>query len=212
MSFGQFPQDIALLPGGAMLLLSFLLLYRRRMGAVIDALALQGAMLALAAAWRGWMQGAPQLCLVALIEAGAKAVLLPMLLRALLRKSGPPNAAEAASGIGPGLIAGIALVLLSVLLVQPIGAASQTVAREDLALALSVLLLGLLMMVTRRGAVPQLVGLASLENGLVLAAVGIPGMPLVPALSAAGLVLVGAVLAGALLWDGGRLAQGGEGG
>src|SRR5262249_4259270 len=42
-------------------------------------------------------------------------------------------------------------------------------AREDLAFALSVVLLGLLMMVTRRNAVSQIVGFMSLENGLVLA-------------------------------------------
>ena len=52
-------------------------------------------------------------------------------------------------------------------------------AREDLAFALAVILLGLLMMITRRNAVTQIVGFMSLENGLVLAATGAKGMPLV---------------------------------
>ena len=44
-------------------------------------------------------------------------------------------------------------------------------AREDLAFALSVVLLGLLVMVTRRNAVSQVVGFhVAFENGLVLAA------------------------------------------
>jgi hypothetical protein len=42
-----------------------------------------------------------------------------------------------------------------------------------------VILLGLLMMVTRRNAVSQVVGFMSLENGLILAASGARGMPLV---------------------------------
>jgi hydrogenase-4 component E len=57
-------------------------------------------------------------------------------------------------------------------------------------------LLGALMMVTRRNAVSQIVGLMSLENGVVLAAVGVAGMPLVVELSVAGLVLVVALVAG----------------
>ena len=60
-----------------MLLLSFVLLYQRRVAAVINALAMQGALLAAAAAWQGCVQGAPQLYLTALIAFAAKAVLDP---------------------------------------------------------------------------------------------------------------------------------------
>jgi len=55
-------------------------------------------------------------------------------------------------------------------------AQADPLAREDLAFALSVLLLGLLMMVTRRNAVGQVLGFMSLENGLILAATGAKGM------------------------------------
>ena len=57
-------------------------------------------------------------------------------------------------------------------------------------MALSVVLLGLLMMITRRNALTQVIGFLSLENGLILAAVGIAGMPLVVELSSAFLVLI----------------------
>ncbi len=49
---------------------------------------------------------------------------------------------------------------------------SQALTREDLAAALSVVLLGLLMMITRRNAFSQVIGFLSLENGTSLAAVG----------------------------------------
>jgi hydrogenase-4 component E len=65
-----------------------------------------------------------------------------------------------------------------------------------LALALSVVLLGGLMMITRRNLISQVIGLLSLENGLILAAVGVAGMPLVMELSTAALVLMLAVIAG----------------
>ena len=64
-------------------------------------------------------------------------------------------------------------------------AGADLLAREDLAFALAVVLLGLLMMVTRRNAVSQVVGFMSLENGLVLAATGAKGMPLVVEISVA---------------------------
>ena len=73
-------------------------------------------------------------------------------------------------------------------------------AREDLAFALSVVLLGLLMMVTRRNAVSQVVGFMSIENGLILAATGAKGMPLVVEISVAFSVLVAFIVIGIFLF------------
>ena len=72
--------------------------------------------------------------------------------------------------------------------------------REDLAFALSVILLGLLMMVTRRNAVSQVVGFMSLENGLILAAAGAKGMPLVVEISVAFSILVAFIVIGIFLF------------
>ena len=190
MSFGQLPYDVAHVLGGAMLLLSCMLLYQRRIAAVITALALQGGVLAAAAAWQGYVQGAPQLFLTALMALLAKAVLIPLALRLLVRRFDLDRTVETALGIGASMLAGIALVALAILVVLPVTGGAQAVAREDLALALSVVLLGMLMMITRRNAILQVVGLMSLENGLILAAVGVAGMPLVVELSTAALVLV----------------------
>jgi hydrogenase-4 component E len=73
-------------------------------------------------------------------------------------------------------------------------------AREDLAFALSVILLGLLMMVVRRNAVSMVVGFMSLENGLILAAAGAKGMPLVVEISVAFSVLVAFTVIGVFLF------------
>ena len=79
-------------------------------------------------------------------------------------------------------------------------AKADPLAREDLAFALSVVLLGLLMMVTRRNAVSQIVGFMSLENGLILAATGAKGMPLVVEISVAFSVLVAFIVIGVFLF------------
>lgn len=190
MTFGQLPYDVAHVLGGIMLLISFTLLYQRRVAAVINALATQGAVLAAAAAWQGFVQGAPQLYLTALIALVAKGVLIPLALRILVRRFNLDRTVEVALGIGVSMIAGVALVALAILVVLPITGGAQALAREDLALALSVVLLGMLMMITRRNAILQVAGLMSAENGLILAAVGVAGMPLVVELSTAALVMV----------------------
>ena len=68
--------------------------------------------------------------------------------------------------------------------------------REDLAFALAIILLGMLMMITRRNAVTQIVGFMSLENGLVLAASGAKGMPLVVEFSTAFSILIAFIVFG----------------
>ena len=201
MTFGQLPYDVAHLLGGGMLLLSFMLLYQRRVGAVINALALQGAILAAAAAWQGVVQDAPQLYLTALVALIAKAVLIPLALRHLLRRLDLHRTVETAFGVGPSMIAGVALVALAILVVLPITAGARAIAQEDLALALSVVLLGMLMMITRRNAILQVVGLMTMENGLILAAVGVAGMPLVVELSTAALVMMLLVVGGVFVFQ-----------
>jgi len=77
---------------------------------------------------------------------------------------------------------------------------ADALARQDLAFALSVVLLGLLMMVSRRNAISQVVGLMSIENGLILAAAGAKGMPLVVEISVAFSVLVAFIVIGIFLF------------
>src|SRR4051794_37023345 len=75
---------------------------------------------------------------------------------------------ETVVGIGATMLAGIGLVALSMVVMLRVTPGADPLAREDLAFALAVVLLGLLMMVTRRNAVSQVVGFMSLENGLIL--------------------------------------------
>ena len=82
----------------------------------------------------------------------------------------------------------------------PITAEAGTLAREDLAFSLSVILLGLLMMISRRNAVSQVIGFMSIENGLILAATAAKGMPLVVEISVAFSILVALIVIGIFLF------------
>jgi formate hydrogenlyase subunit 3/multisubunit Na+/H+ antiporter MnhD subunit len=69
-----------------------------------------------------------------------------------------------------------------------------------LGLALAIVLLGLLVMIGRRNAVSQMIGFMSLENGLILAATGARGMPLVVEVSVAFSILVAFIVVGIFLF------------
>jgi hydrogenase-4 component E len=85
--------------------------------------------------------------------------------------------------------------------VLPPSLSAVTLTREDLAIALSIVLLGLLVMTTRRNALSQVIGFLSTENGLVLAAIGMPGMPFVAELSVALLVLLALLVVGVFVFQ-----------
>jgi hydrogenase-4 component E len=107
---------------------------------------------------------------------------------------------ETVGGIGLTMLGGIALVALSLEVMLPVTAQADPVAREDIALALSVVLIGLLLMVTRRNAISQVVGFMSLENGINLAATGASGMPLVVEISVAFSILIAFIVVGIFLF------------
>jgi hydrogenase-4 component E len=92
------------------------------------------------------------------------------------------------------------LVALAMVVTLRATEGADLLAREDLAFALAVVLLGLLMMVTRRNAVSQVVGFMSLENGLVLAATGAKGMPFVVEISVAFSILIAFIVIGIFLF------------
>jgi len=184
-----------LLDTGA-LVLSFALLYQRRLFAVLTIYAWQALLLAAAAAWQAHAQDAPHLYITAALALVAKAIIIPLALHRIIVYLNIHRTIETALGIGPTMTVGVGLVALSILLVLPVTAASGALTRESLASALSIVLLGLLMMITRRNAVSQVVGFMSLENGLILAAVGVKGMPLVVELSVAFEVMVAFIVFG----------------
>jgi hydrogenase-4 component E len=192
--------DIAHLLAGGMLVLSFMLLYQDRITAVINVFALQAIALSLSVAWQSVAQNAPHLVITAAVALVVKGFIIPMALHRIVRRLDIHREVEQALGGGATMLTGLCLVALSILLVQPVKEGVTILAREDLAFALAVILLGLLMMITRRNAVTQIVGFMSLENGLILAASGARGMPLVVEISVAFSVLIAFIVFGVFVF------------
>ncbi|MGZ5851917.1 MAG: hydrogenase-4 component E, partial [Hyphomicrobium sp.] len=180
-----FDLDTAHMLAGGMVLVSFMLLYQDRMFSLLNVFALHAFVLSLSVAWQAYIQNAPHLYVTAAIALVLKAIIIPVALHRVVVQLGIHRTIETVGGIGTTMLLGIGLVALSMVVMLRAAAQADPLAREDLALALSVVLLGLLMMVTRRNAVSQIVGFMSLENGLILAAAGAKGMPLVVEISVA---------------------------
>jgi hydrogenase-4 component E len=176
------------------------MLYQDRLFALINVFALHAVVLALSVAWQAHAQDAHHLYVTAAIALVFKAIVIPVGLHRIIQRLGIHRDIETAVGIGPTMLAGIGLVTLSMVLMLRVTADADPLAREDLAFALSIILLGLLVMVTRRNAVSQVVGFMSLENGLVLAATGAKGMPLVVEISVAFSILIAFIVIGVFLF------------
>ena len=197
---GSFVFDVAHLLAGSLVLVSFMLLYQDRLSALLNIFALQAFLLSLSVAWQALTQNAPHLFVTAMIALLFKAIIIPVALRRIVQRLGIHREIETVVGIGLTMLAGMGLVALSMVVMLRVTATADPLAREDLAFALSVVLLGLLIMVTRRNAVSQIVGFMSLENGLVLAAAGAKGMPLVVEISVAFSILIAFIVIGIFLF------------
>ena len=196
----RFLLDVAHMLAGGLVLVSFALLYQDRMFGMLNVFALHAVVLSLSVAWQAFIQNAPHLYITATIALVLKAIIIPVALHRVVVKLGIHRSIDTVGGIGPTMLGGIGLVALSMVVMLRATAAADPLAREDLAFALSVVLLGLLMMVTRRNAVSQIVGFMSLENGLILAATGAKGMPLVVEISVAFSVLIAFIVIGVFLF------------
>jgi hydrogenase-4 component E len=195
-----FSLDVAHLLAGALVLISFVELYQDRLNALLNTYALHAFVLAVSVAWQAFIQDAPHLYVTAGIALAFKALAIPVALHRIVQRLGIHREIETVVGIGATMLLGIGLVALAMVVMLRVTAAADPLAREDLAFALAVLLMGLLLMVSRRNAVSQVVGFMSLENGLVLAATGAKGMPLVVEISVAFSILIAFIVIGIFLF------------
>jgi len=197
---GGFVFDVAHLLAGGLVLLSIMLLYQDRMFGLLNVFALHAFVVSLSVAWQALSQHAPHLFITAAIALLFKAIIIPVALHRIVVRLEIHRTVETVVGIGPTMLAGMALVALSMVVMLRVTAQADPIAREDLTFALSVVLLGLLMMVTRRNAVSQVIGFLSIENGLIMAATGAKGMPLVVEISVAFSILIAFIVVGIFLF------------
>jgi hydrogenase-4 component E len=178
-----------------LLLIAFAMLAQRRIRSLIYLYAWQGVVLAANGVVVGYSTGQSHLYYSALLTLVLKVIVLPWILHRLIIRLNIRWDVETLINIPTTLLAGIVLVVFAFNLALPITELAGTITRSTLGIAIAIVLLSLLMMITRRKAVPQVIGFLALENGLFFAATSATyGMPLAVELGIALDVLVGVLI------------------
>ena len=180
-----------------LLLIAFAMLSQRRVLSLINLLAWQGLVLSLSTLTVAYSTRQNHLYYSALLTLALKVLILPWILHRLIRKLNVKWDVETLINIPTTMLVGIALVIFAFNLALPISQLAGTITRSTLGIAIAIVLLSFLMMITRRKAVPQVIGFLAMENGLFFAATSATyGMPLLVELGIALDVLVGTFIFG----------------
>jgi hydrogenase-4 component E len=193
----SFANQMINLMAALLLLIAFAMLSQRRILRLIHLFAAQGLVLSLNTVVVAATIGQPELYRSALLTLLIKVLLLPWLLRRLIDRLNIRWDVETLVNIPTTMLVGIVLVIISFNLALPISQLAGTITRSTLGIAMASVLISFLMMITRRKAVPQVIGFLAMENGLFFAATSTTyGMPMVVELGIALDVLVGTFIFG----------------
>jgi len=194
MAFGA---QLINLMAALLLLIAFAMLAQRRIRTLIYLFAWQGAVLAANSVVVAYSTGQGHLYYSAVLTLALKVVALPLILLWLIRRLNVQWDVETLINIPLTMLAGIVLVVFAINLALPITQLAGTITRSTLGIAIAIVLLSFLMMLTRRKAVPQVIGFLAMENGLFFAATSATyGMPMVVELGIALDVLISVLILG----------------
>jgi hydrogenase-4 component E len=180
----QFGNKMITMMAALVLVLQIMMVAQRWLVTNIRAFGVQSFLLASIAATIAYFNHAPQMYVVAALTLVFKAVLLPLVLERLVLKIEIRQEIEPFVNVPISVIVSGLLTLLAYVVAESFHRPEEatgpaSLGHNTLAVALALFLIGFFMMVNRRKALNQVLGLLSLENGLFLAAISLTyGMPL----------------------------------
>jgi hydrogenase-4 component E len=172
--------QISVLGSSLVLLSGLILLWRRGVTAYITAFAWQSIVLALVTAVVAHFGEVRELYWVAAGLFLLKGVAIPRLLDRMARRFPAERELEPYVNTATSLLLAGLLVLFGYAVARPFVALSQLPTRAGIPLAMGLVLVSLLVVISRKKALTQVIGFLMLENGLALLAVlGTYGIPLI---------------------------------
>ena len=174
---------------GALFLLTALgVVATRQVLASLQLFILQSLLLALSAVLLGIAQGSIHLFAVAAITLATKTLLIPWILRhTVSAEVYRTREIERVLNIPSSLLISAVLIVLAYVVANPLlGTVAVPFVQVNLPLGIAAMFLGAFTIAVRREAVPQLLGLLAVENGVFFAGVAIvPNLPVIAELAAA---------------------------
>jgi hydrogenase-4 component E len=203
MNNASFPVISALdaLTGAVFLLTALGVVATRQVLASLQLFITQSLLLTLSAVLLGVALGSPHLFAVAAITIATKTVMIPWVLRHTVSSEVyRTREIDRVLNIPSSLLIAAVLVIIAYAVANPLlEAVDVPFARINLPLGIAAMFLGVFTIVVRREAVPQLLGLLAVENGVFFAGVAIvPDLPVIAELAAAVDVPVVALVVGLL--------------
>ncbi len=182
------------------LISTFMILGSKRLFTCVRAFQFQSFLLAIVAIIVAYSTGRSEIYIVALLTLIVKAAVIPHIFMYIIREIKVKREIELYVNISPSLIMGGLLVVIYYYLVRSISINTEL---SNLALSTSMvmLLIGLFVMISRKKAIMQMLGILIMENGLFLGAISLTyGMPLLVELGIFFDVLVGALIMGLIIF------------
>jgi len=165
--------------GALMLVSAFFILAAKRLDHAIYASAAQSLLLALAGAILADATGVRHLWVIAAITFVLKGLILPRILMFIVERLRVDPAIEPTPLVRAPLFLATGMVLLSFHVTEPLSRLKQAVTGDALPYGISLTLVGIFIMIARKKAITQMVGLYTSENGIFFTGMAVShGMPL----------------------------------
>lgn len=165
---------------GALLLSAVMVVWRRSLGADLRLLAVQGVALAVLVAVMALHEGDPLLLLVAVLVLVLKAVVLPAALARGMAGTRSDREQAPLLNATASLLACVGLAGLAYVVSAPLARSGSDPALRAVPIGVTLVLIGLLTLTTRRRAMSQLIGFVMMDNGIAtVALLTAGGVPLV---------------------------------
>ncbi|HJS57157.1 MAG TPA: hydrogenase [Vicinamibacteria bacterium] len=194
-------QDLLILFAAGMLVTAYLMVGQKALFTAIRLYALQSMLLGGVAVLMAVTEDRPHLLASAALTVALKGMLIPWFLMRVIDRVGIHREVEPILNVPSSLLICLGLTVIGYRVSTGLVEGTGSAAHHVIGVSLSMLLMGLFLMVTRRKAVTQILALLTVENAVFLVALGAAtrGMPLVVELGISFDVLVAVLVLGVLV-------------
>jgi hydrogenase-4 component E len=178
-------------------LATFLIVSSNRMHPMVNMYAIQSLALGLLAAAVAYFTGSDNIYIVALLTIAIKTFIIPKILTYIMESIHVEKDVELLVNIPASLLISGGLAIVAYFITEPMISHGTVITRNCMAISLAVVLIGFFIMISRRKAITEIMGLLVMENGLFLAAISLTyGMPMIVEIGIFFDILVGALIMG----------------
>lgn len=192
--------DILVLCAAGMLVTAYLMVGQRALFTAIRLYAAQSLLLAIVAVTMGVSEGRGDLFVTAALTVTLKTILIPWFLMRVIDRIGIHREIEPYLNVPISLLVCLGLTVVGYRVSTGFEEGTRGVTHHLIGVALSLLLIGLFLMVTRKKAITQILALLTVENAVFLVVLGVTsGMPLVVELGISFDVILAVLVLGVLV-------------